>query len=73
MPFVAGPITINNVGGSATVEFGDSGFIAPKFASKTYHGSGSSNTGAQVNTVSIISLSNTIQSDLIDQPMVKDF
>ncbi|NHM33940.1 spore germination protein [Neobacillus terrae] len=66
------PIKIDNVAGSAIVEFGGALFISPKSASKSYHGSGSSNTAAQVNTFTLFSSTNTIQSDLIDQPIVRD-
>lgn len=68
MPAFLGPVVINNIGGASTVQFGDTAFISPKSASKTYHGSGSSNTGAQIININGISSSNTIQNDLIDQP-----
>ncbi|WP_180247558.1 spore germination protein [Bacillus sp. AFS031507] len=71
--YIGGPITINTVAGSAIVEFGDTVFILPEFSSKTYHGSGSSNTAALVNTFRLVSTSVTVQSDLIDQPIVKDY
>jgi spore germination protein PF len=72
MPSFMGPVTINNVGGSAIIEFGDTVFISPKNASKTYHGSGASNTGGQVTTINGVSSTATQQTDLIDQPIVKD-
>jgi spore germination protein PF len=60
------------VGGAAIIEFGNTVFISPKSATKSYHGSGSSNTAGQVNTINGVSTTGTIQSDLIDQPIVKD-
>jgi spore germination protein PF len=66
---IFGPVTINNIGGAAIVEFGDTVFISPKNASKSYHGSGSSNTGAQVINNNGISSTGTVQSSLIDQPI----
>jgi spore germination protein PF len=72
MPAFTGPVTINNVGGTAIVDFGDTVFISPKSATKSYHGSGSSNTGGQITTINGISSTSAIQNDLIDQPIVKD-
>jgi spore germination protein PF len=37
---INGPIKISSVSGGATINFGDSGIIAPKSASKTTSGSG---------------------------------
>ncbi|MDR7001685.1 spore germination protein [Neobacillus niacini] len=36
---------------------------------KAYHGSGSSNTGVQIITATGINVTNTVQNDLIDQPI----
>jgi spore germination protein PF len=69
MPSFIGTISINNVGGAAIVEFGDTVFISPKSATKSNHGSGSANTGALVVNINVISSSAQEQSDLIDQPI----
>jgi spore germination protein PF len=72
MPAFTGPVTIINVAGSAIVEFGDTVFISPKFATKTNAGAGSSNTGAQIIVNSGISSTAAEQLALNDQPIVRD-
>jgi spore germination protein PF len=72
MPALTGPVTIINIAGSAIVEFGDTVFISPKFATKTNTGSGSSNTGAEIIVISGISSSGAVQTSLNDQPIVRD-
>lgn len=37
---IGGPIKISSVSGGATVNFGDTGIIAPKTASKQFNGAG---------------------------------
>ncbi|MFJ7730210.1 spore germination protein [Neobacillus sp. NPDC097160] len=69
MPSFIGSVSINNVGGGAIVEFGDTGFISPKSSTKSNQGSGSANTGAIVVNINVISSSEQEQADLIDQPM----
>jgi spore germination protein PF len=69
MPAFLGSVATNNIGGSATVEFGDTAFFSPKFATKSYHGSGSANTGAVNININGISSTATVQTDLIDQPI----
>ncbi|MCM2531800.1 spore germination protein [Neobacillus pocheonensis] len=72
MPAFTGPVTIINVGVAAIIEFGDSVFISPKFATKTNVGSGSSNTGTQIIVNSGFSSTDAVQSALNDQPIVRD-
>jgi spore germination protein PF len=69
MPSFIGTVSINNVGGAAIVEFGDTVFISPKSSTISNHGSGSANTGALVVNINVISSSAQEQSDLIDQPI----
>ncbi|RAV22501.1 spore germination protein [Paenibacillus contaminans] len=61
---VLAPIKISSVSGQ--VNFGDVFQIAPKSASKSYSGSGGGNTGDFSQTFSLISLTNTIDPDLVD-------
>lgn len=68
MPSVVGAVNINS--NSGTVNFGDALNISPKSTSKTFSGSGGSNTGNIVNTVNGVSLTNTLDPSIIDQPQV---
>lgn len=65
------PVKIETISGGV-VQFGDSLFISPKSASKNLHGSGSSNTGLQNVTFSGVSSVNQVDTDVIDQPIVRD-
>lgn len=69
MPAFIGPLQIFNVSGGV-VHFGDTAVISPKNTSKLYMGSGSDNVGAFIVTNSGLSASNTLDSNLVDQPMV---
>lgn len=68
MPAIVGPVQIINVGGGI-VQFGDAVIISPKSASKSTHGSGSSNTGGFIVTNNGINASNVVDTNLIDQPV----
>lgn len=61
---ILGPVKITSVSG--TVLFGDTAFIAPKSASKTYNGSGSGDVGDFQLSFNGISSTNTFDSDLVD-------
>lgn len=63
---IGGPIKFVSVSGGATVNFGDTGFIAPKTASKSYSGSGGGITGDFGASITGVSNTNTIDPDLID-------
>ncbi|MFL6559018.1 MAG: spore germination protein, partial [Bacillus sp. (in: firmicutes)] len=54
------------------VQFGDALFISPKSASKSTHGSGSSNTGVTITTITGQSTTTSVNADLLDQPIVQD-
>ncbi|MEH7356949.1 spore germination protein [Neobacillus drentensis] len=71
MSVVPFPVKIDIVSGGI-VQFGPSVFFSPKSASKTNSGSGADNLGVLVNTVTGVSTTNTIDSDVLDQPIVKD-
>ncbi|WP_251550268.1 spore germination protein [Neobacillus muris] len=64
-------VNIDTVSGGV-VQFGPALFISPKHATKTLHGSGSSNIGFQVSTFNGASSTNTLDADLLDQPILKD-
>lgn len=68
MPAIIGPVQIFNVNGGS-VQFGDTLFISPKSASKSSHGSGSGNIGGFVITNNALSGTNTLDSNLVDQPV----
>lgn len=61
---VISPIKITEVSG--TVNFGDTFQIAPKSTSKTYSGAGGGNTGDFTQTNTLLSLTNTIDPDVVD-------
>ncbi|MBD8003819.1 spore germination protein [Bacillus norwichensis] len=69
MPAIVGPVQIFHVGGGV-VHFGDTAVISPKNAAKTYEGSGSSNSGAFIITNNGISGTNTLDTNLVDQPVL---
>jgi spore germination protein PF len=71
MTNIPGNLKIDNVSGGI-INFGDTLFISPKSSSKTFVGSGSENTGVQNNTFTGQSSTTTLDSDLVDQPIVKD-
>ncbi|WNC12795.1 spore germination protein [Brevibacillus brevis] len=68
MPSIVGAVNINT--NSGTVNFGDTLNISPKSATKTFSGSGGSNTGNLVNTVNGPSATNTLDPSVVDQPLV---
>lgn len=61
---ILAPIKITEASGEVT--FGDVLQITPKSTSKTYSGSGGSNTGDFMNVLSIFSMTNTIDPDASD-------
>ncbi|WP_339163799.1 spore germination protein [Siminovitchia sp. FSL W7-1587] len=69
MPAILGPVQIFNVSGGI-VQFGDTAVISPKSSSKSYAGSGSNSTGGLIVTNNGLSSSNTLDTNLVDQPTV---
>lgn len=63
---VGGPIKFISVSSGSTVNFGDTGFIAPKNTSKSYSGSGGGLTGDFSAAYNGISSTNTADPDVID-------
>ncbi|MGX6442295.1 spore germination protein [Neobacillus sp. K501] len=68
MPAIIGPVQIINVSGGI-VQFGDTVYISPKSAAKTFAGSGGFNTGAIIITASGLSGTNVLDTNLVDQPI----
>lgn len=68
MPAIIGPVQIINVGGGI-VQFGDTLYISPKSSTKTFAGSGGFNTGGLIVTNNGLSGTNTLDTNLIDQPI----
>ena len=71
MPAIIGPVQIVAVSGGI-VQFGDTVYISPKSASKTYGGSGGFNTGGLIITNTGLSGTNVLDTDLIDQPIARN-
>jgi spore germination protein PF len=65
------PVKIDTVSGGI-VQFGNSLFVSPKSASKSSLGSGSSNTGVHITTITGQSTTTSVNADLLDQPIVQD-
>ncbi|MEH7076672.1 spore germination protein [Neobacillus drentensis] len=65
------PVKIDTISGGV-VQFGNSLFISPKSASKSTVGSGSTNSGVHITTITGSSTSTAVNSDLFDQPIVND-
>ncbi|MEC1525662.1 spore germination protein [Neobacillus niacini] len=71
MTIIPGNLKIDNVSGGI-INFGDTLFISPKGSAKTFVGSGSENIGVQNNTYTGQSSTTIFDSDVVDQPLVKD-
>lgn len=71
MTIIPGNLKIDNVSGGI-INFGDTLYISPKSSAKTFVGAGSDNTGVQNNTYTGQSSTTTLDSDLVDQPILKD-
>lgn len=69
MPAIIGPVQIVNCNGGV-VQFGDTLIISPKSASKSASGSGSGNTGGFIITNNGLSASNTLDTNVVDQPVI---
>jgi spore germination protein PF len=69
MPAFIGPVQIINIGGG-NVQFGDALNISPKSNTKSYSGSGAGNTGGFILVNNGINGTNTLDTNLIDQPNV---
>jgi spore germination protein PF len=65
------PVEIGTVSGGI-VQFGPSLFTSPKGSSKTFKGSGTIDLAVSVISVNGVNLTNTMDSDGFDQPIVQD-
>ncbi|GLF91007.1 putative spore germination protein GerPA [Bacillus safensis] len=70
MPAIVGAFKVNAVGTSGVVHVGDCITISPNSQVKTFAGAGSFNTGDQMRISNYKSVTNTYDSDVIDQPLV---
>ena len=66
MPSIVGNIKINSIVTSGTLNVGDTFYLSPKKSSKTFTGSGSSNTGDFQQFNNGINATTTMDNDLID-------
>ncbi|MEH7300388.1 spore germination protein [Neobacillus drentensis] len=71
MSFGPRQVKIDTVSGGI-VQFGGAVFVSPKSASKSFSGSGISNTGVNIVTINGASSTNTVDTDVLDQPIVQD-
>jgi spore germination protein PF len=65
------PVQIGTVTGGV-VQFGPSLFTSPKSSSKTFTGAGINELALNAFSISGISVTNTIDTDGVDQPIVQD-
>ncbi|WLR42909.1 spore germination protein [Bacillus carboniphilus] len=70
MPAIVGAFKVNNVGTSSIVHVGDVINISPFSEVKTFAGAGSFNTGDGLQIYNQNSVTNTYDSDFIDQPQI---
>lgn len=70
MPAIVGVIQVVNVSSSGVMHIGDVFKITPYSIAKTFAGAGSFNTGETLSLYNAYSLTNTNDTDGIDQPMV---
>lgn len=69
MPAIVGIVQVINVGTNGIFHIGDVFKISPFATTKTFAGAGSFNTGEYVSLYNAYSLTNTNDSDAIDQPI----
>ncbi|PKR86725.1 spore germination protein [Heyndrickxia camelliae] len=69
MPAIIGPLQIVNMGGGV-MQFGDSAFTSPKTSTKVSSGAGAFTTAGIVLNNNFLSLNNTFNYSLVDQPTI---
>ncbi len=69
MPALVGPIQVGSITGGS-IQFGDTLIYSPKSSEKSATGSGAGNTGLFVMTNSGFSVTNVLDTNLVDQPIV---
>ncbi|MCL6606347.1 MAG: spore germination protein [Paenibacillus sp.] len=67
MPSLVGSVNFNS--NSGVINFGDTLNISPKSASKSVSGQGGGNTGNVIITLNGANVNNTIDPDVIDEPI----
>lgn len=70
MPAIVGAIKVITVGTASVVHVGDVITISPHSEVKTFAGAGSFNVGDGLSILNQNSVTNTFDSDLVDQPQV---
>ncbi|WP_066368483.1 spore germination protein [Neobacillus fumarioli] len=70
--FVGGPIIIETIGADANVNFGGTLYLSPKNISKTAAGAGGGHTHVIGFSITGPSTTNTIDTNVVDQPLVLD-
>lgn len=70
--FIGGPIIIETVGGEANINFGGTLYLSPKNVSKTAAGAGGGHTHVIGFSASGPSTTNTIDSNVVAQPVILD-
>ncbi|WP_082053419.1 spore germination protein [Gordoniibacillus kamchatkensis] len=71
MPSFVHNVRIISTSVSSTINNGDTFLIAPVSDSKTYYGSGSSNTGDMGTTLNVRSLARVADKDIVDHSVLK--
>ena len=69
MPAFLGAVQILNVAGTAVVQFGDLAFLSPKSATKESIGGNGGNTGAFNVSNQLLSINNTLDTSVVEQPI----
>jgi spore germination protein PA len=67
MPAIVGAVKVNSIGNSSIFNIGDVFNIAPASTAKTFAGAGSFNTGDGMSIYNQRSVTNTYDTDTIDQ------
>ncbi|WP_078548228.1 spore germination protein [Litchfieldia alkalitelluris] len=67
MPAIVGAVKVNSIGNSSIFNIGDVFNIAPYSQAKTFAGAGSFNTGDGMQVYNQRSVTNTYDTDTIDQ------
>lgn len=68
--YVGGPLIIDTIGGSSSVNFGGAVVVSPKTVTKAAYGAAYGNTAAFNISITGPSSTNTSSVDLSDQPVV---
>ncbi len=70
MPAIVGAVKVNSIGNSSIFNIGDVFNIAPMSTAKTFAGAGSFNTGDGLRVNNQQSVTNTYDTDKIDQVQI---